>query len=106
MQNGMVEEAFKALNRIMGAEGLLDLWRRTRSYEKPCDARRRLNWEKSKAIYDEDMRRKINFVMRANREDPWLARGPLYTPAEEKRPKIIRRDVRKKIEKKFYVSIY
>lgn len=64
------------MNRIMASEGLFDLWRRTRYYEKPTYVRRRLNWEKTKAIYDEDMKRKINFVMKVNRVDPWLGRGP------------------------------
>ena len=68
---------FFAISRIMGSEGLFDLWRRTRYFEKPYKTRRRLNFERTKAIYDEDMRRKINFVMRVNRRDPWLGRGPL-----------------------------
>jgi len=34
--------------------------------------RRRLNYEKAKAIYNEDMDRKIKFIMRKNRLDPWV----------------------------------
>lgn len=60
--------------RVMGQEKLLDIWRRTRYFEKPFNTRRRINWEKCKAIYDEDMTRKIKFVMKVNREDPWIAR--------------------------------
>ena len=33
--------------------------------------RQRVNYEKSKDIYDEDMRNKIRFVMRKNRVDPY-----------------------------------
>ena len=48
----------------MGSEGWFDQYRRTRRYEKPFQARRRVNFEKCKAIYNEDMNRKIQFVMR------------------------------------------
>ena len=34
--------------------------------------RRRINYEKVKAIYNEDMDRKIKFIMRKNRLDPWV----------------------------------
>ncbi|KAI1290327.1 28S ribosomal protein S21, mitochondrial [Halotydeus destructor] len=70
----MVEEAFRAVNKILGSEGLFDLWRRTRYYEKPFNTRRRVNYEKCKAIYDEDMKRKIAFVMKKNKADAWVGR--------------------------------
>ncbi|XP_045120306.1 uncharacterized protein LOC123509818 isoform X1 [Portunus trituberculatus] len=38
----------------------------------PLQTRRRINYEKAKAIYNEDMNRKIQFVMRKNRHDPWV----------------------------------
>ncbi|GLH08577.1 LOW QUALITY PROTEIN: Putative mitochondrial ribosomal protein [Gryllus bimaculatus] len=69
--NGNVDEACKILNRILGREGFLDQYRRTRYYEKPFQTRRRINYEKCKAIYDEDMDRKIKFVLRKNRVDPF-----------------------------------
>ena len=34
--------------------------------------RQRLNYEKVKRIYDADMNRKIEFLMRKNRVDPWI----------------------------------
>ena len=34
-------------------------------------ARNRVNYEKCRAIYDEDMRNKIRFIMRKNRENPY-----------------------------------
>jgi len=61
----------RVLNRIMGREGLIDQYRRTRYYEKPFQTRRRINYEKCKAIYNEDMSRKIQLVMRKNRKDPY-----------------------------------
>lgn len=67
VSNGDVDGAMRVLNRIMGSEGLFDSFRRTRTYEKPWQTRRRVNWQLCKAIYDEDMDRKIKFVMRTNR---------------------------------------
>ena len=71
VRNNDVDEAMRLLNRVMGREGMFDQWRRTRRYEKPFQTRRRVNYEKCKAIYNEDMARKIQFVMRKNRVNPY-----------------------------------
>ncbi|KAH8382542.1 hypothetical protein KR009_004058 [Drosophila setifemur] len=71
VQNNNVEEACRLLNRVLGKEELLDQFRRTRFYEKPFQVRRRINFEKCKAIYNEDMNRKIQFVLRKNRVEPF-----------------------------------
>jgi small subunit ribosomal protein S21 len=71
VRNNDVEEAMRLLNRIMGREGMFDQFRRTRRYEKPFQTRRRVNYEKCKDIYNEDMSRKIQLVMRKNRLDPF-----------------------------------
>ncbi|KAH8359638.1 hypothetical protein KR093_007990 [Drosophila rubida] len=71
VQNNNVEEACRILNRILGKEEIFDQFRRTRFYEKPYQVRRRVNFEKCKAIYNEDMNRKIQFVLRKNRVDPF-----------------------------------
>lgn len=74
VQNGQVEEAFRALNRILGQENVFEDYRRNRYYEKPFQKRRRVNFEICKSIYNEDMERRIKFTMRKNREDPWVGR--------------------------------
>ncbi|XP_023179780.1 28S ribosomal protein S21, mitochondrial [Drosophila hydei] len=71
VHNNNVEEACRILNRILGKEEIFDQFRRTRFYEKPYQVRRRINFEKCKAIYNEDMNRKIQFVLRKNRVDPF-----------------------------------
>ncbi|XP_037945774.1 28S ribosomal protein S21, mitochondrial-like isoform X2 [Teleopsis dalmanni] len=71
VQNNNVEEACRLLNRILGKEEIFDQFRRTRYYEKPFQVRRRINFEKCKAIYNEDMNRKIAFVLRKNRVEPF-----------------------------------
>lgn len=71
VQNNNVDQACGILNRILGKEDLLDQYRRTRYYEKPFLVRRRINYERCKAFYNEDMHRKIQFVLRKNRTDPF-----------------------------------
>ncbi|XP_050309396.1 28S ribosomal protein S21, mitochondrial [Anthonomus grandis grandis] len=71
VHNNDVDAACRILNRILGKEEILDQYRRTRYFEKPFQFRRRINFEKCKAIYNEDMERKINFVLRKNRTDPF-----------------------------------
>lgn len=71
VRNDNVDEAMRLLNRIMGREGHLDQFRRTRYHEKNCQMRRRINYEKCVALYSEDMNRKIQLVMRKNRVDPF-----------------------------------
>lgn len=71
VKNNEVEHACRVLNRILGKEELLDQFRRTRYYEKPNQVRRRVNYERCKAIYDEDMSRRIQFMLRTNRVDPF-----------------------------------
>ncbi|XP_046383959.1 28S ribosomal protein S21, mitochondrial [Ischnura elegans] len=71
VRNNNIDEACRVMNRILGKEGILDQFRRTRYYEKPFQYRRRINYEKCKSIYNEDMDRKIKFVMRKNRTDPY-----------------------------------
>lgn len=71
VKNNDVEHACRVLNRILGREEILDQYRRTRYYEKPTQVRRRINYERCKAIYDEDMDRRIKFLLRKNRLEPF-----------------------------------
>ncbi|CAD6215887.1 GSCOCG00000703001-RA-CDS [Cotesia congregata] len=71
VKDNNIEGSFRILNKILGNEGFLDQWRRTRYYEKPTQVRRRVNYERCKSIYDEDMNRKIQFLLRKNRVDPF-----------------------------------
>jgi small subunit ribosomal protein S21 len=56
---------------LMANEGMLQRWKLTRRYERPTIARRRINYERSRAIYNEDMQNRIRFIMRTNRKDPY-----------------------------------
>lgn len=74
VKDGKLAEAYKIFNRMLASDDIFGKHRRTRYCEKPFNYRRRKSYEVCKAIYDEDMSRKIKFVLRKNREDPWLGR--------------------------------
>ncbi|XP_033332109.2 mitochondrial ribosomal protein S21 isoform X2 [Megalopta genalis] len=69
--DGNVDKAYRCLNRILTSEKIFDQYRRTRFHEIPSQTRRRVNYEKCRAIYNEDMNRKIKFILRTNRRDPY-----------------------------------
>lgn len=71
VQNNDVDKACRILNRILSKEDIFGQYRRTRYYEKPTYVRRRINFERCKAIYNEDMNRKIEFLLRKNRVEPF-----------------------------------
>ena len=66
-----VEAAMKTLNGLMIGEGMLARWKLTRRYEKPTWMRNRLNYERARDIYNEDMANRVKFLMRKNRTDPY-----------------------------------
>ncbi|CAH0407141.1 unnamed protein product [Chilo suppressalis] len=71
VKNNNVDDACRMVNRIIGKEGILERFRLNQYYEKPFQTRRRINHERCKAIYNEDMERKIKFVLRKNRHEPF-----------------------------------
>ncbi|NXV52088.1 RT21 protein, partial [Uria aalge] len=72
VQNGNVEAAYSALSRILSQDGLVEAVRRRRYYEKPCRRRQRLAYEACRRVYNAEMARKIAFLARGSRQDPWL----------------------------------
>ncbi|KAI1901526.1 hypothetical protein AGOR_G00035330 [Albula goreensis] len=71
VQNGNVDAAFKALNRVLSVDGVTDTVRRKRYFEKPCRERQRKSYEICRRVYNTEMARKISFVSRTHRQDPW-----------------------------------
>lgn len=71
VKDNNIEEAMKVLNGIMANEGMLQRWKLTRRYEKPTWMRNRINYERGRSIYNEDMQNRIRFMMRKNRKDPY-----------------------------------
>ncbi len=66
-----VESALKQLNGILAVEDVTKRWFLTRRYEKPTTARGRINYERSKAVYNEDQARRMQFILRKNRRNPY-----------------------------------
>ncbi|KAL2079953.1 hypothetical protein ACEWY4_023746 [Coilia grayii] len=72
VQDGNVDAAYKSLNRVLSVDGILETVKRKRYYEKPCRQRQRENYENCKRIYHTEMARRIAFLSKANRQDPWV----------------------------------
>lgn len=71
VKNNNIEQANGVLNRILNNEGIFAQYRRMQYYEKATHVRRRINYERCKAFYNEDMSARIALVMRKNRVDPF-----------------------------------
>ncbi|KAF7210940.1 small ribosomal subunit protein bS21m [Nothobranchius furzeri] len=70
--DGNIDAAYKALNRVLTQDGIIDTVKRKRYYEKPCRERQRKNFERCRRIYHSEMARKLAFISKTDREDPWL----------------------------------
>ncbi|XP_047910282.2 small ribosomal subunit protein bS21m [Anser cygnoides] len=71
VRNGDVDAAYGALSRILAHDGVLEAVKQGRYYEKPCRKRQRLAYEACRRVYNTEMARKIAFVARKSRPDPW-----------------------------------
>ena len=71
VENNQVDKAVNALGRILGQEKVIEAYKRFQYCEKPYQRRNRIAFEKCKEIYNNEMDRKIKFIMRKNRENPY-----------------------------------
>lgn len=71
VQNSEVDLAVKSLNRILNNEKIIETAKRWERYEKPYQRRNRMSFEKCISIYNSEMDRKIKFLVRKNRENPY-----------------------------------
>ncbi|VDP51841.1 unnamed protein product [Echinostoma caproni] len=55
----------------MKTDKVIDTIKQQEYYEKPTRWRKRFMYERCKRIYDSEMTRKINFLSRMHRVDPW-----------------------------------
>ncbi|GCB86331.1 hypothetical protein scyTo_0027020 [Scyliorhinus torazame] len=60
------------VDRILSTDGIIDEAKRRRYFEKPCRKRIRENYENCRRIYNSEMARKLAFLTRKSRQDPWL----------------------------------
>jgi small subunit ribosomal protein S21 len=61
---GSTDAAYKVLTSIMRNTGLVSKIARRRFYEKPTEKRERLEYEKCNRLYNKEMKRKIEFLMK------------------------------------------
>ncbi|KAL5494005.1 hypothetical protein EMCRGX_G015273 [Ephydatia muelleri] len=59
-----VDSAYRAINKIMSNTGLSKHLSRLRYYEKPTKERERREYEKCLRIYNREMKKKVEFVMK------------------------------------------
>uniref|UniRef100_A0A0N4ZRN9 28S ribosomal protein S21, mitochondrial n=1 Tax=Parastrongyloides trichosuri TaxID=131310 RepID=A0A0N4ZRN9_PARTI len=71
VRNNDVESSFQLLNRLMESEGMIKIIRNSQYYQKPYMQRKQMSLAASKAIFNEDMKLKIDFLMRKNRIDAY-----------------------------------
>jgi len=71
VRNNDVDTAYRALDRILRNDKILERARRAMYFEKPFLYRQRVSFEKCKRIYNSEMTRKIEFTMRTHRQTPW-----------------------------------
>ncbi|PIK43973.1 putative 28S ribosomal protein S21, mitochondrial [Apostichopus japonicus] len=71
VKNGDVDGAYRTLNNSLSRDNIIDDVKRRRYFEKPFQKRRRLEYEEMGSIYNKEMARRIQFLMRKNREEPW-----------------------------------
>lgn len=58
--------------RLLTQDGIIETVKRKRYFEKPCRERQRRSYESCKRIYNTEMARKVAFISRTSRQDPWL----------------------------------
>ena len=56
--------------RIVRSEGIVSEVRQRRLFERPCDQRSRLSYERCKRIYNAEMQSKVKFLTHKNKVDP------------------------------------
>ena len=71
VENNQVDQAVKALNRVLSNEKVIEQFKRWQYYEKPFERRNRLSFEKCAEIYGGEVERKVKFIVRKNRENPY-----------------------------------
>ena len=65
------EAASRLLDYNLNKENILQTTHRNRYYEKQWMKRRRLAYKEVKKIYTSEMERKVSFLVRTNRRNPW-----------------------------------
>ena len=69
---GSVNQALRALQRVLTDDKIIKDVQLKRNYEKPTVKRRRLKYESSLKLYNSEMKKKVEFLMSKQRKvSPW-----------------------------------
>lgn len=71
VENNQLDQSLKSLNRILSSEKVIETARRWQTYERPYERRNRLSFQKCMSIYASEIDRKVRFIVRKNRENPY-----------------------------------
>ncbi len=71
VEGNKVDEALRSLGKILSQDKIVQTAKRWETYEKPYQRRNRQSFEKCMEIYSNEMDRKIKFILRKNRENPY-----------------------------------
>jgi small subunit ribosomal protein S21 len=71
VENKQLDKALKALGKVVSSEKISQTARLWETYEKPFERRNRLSFQKCTQMYASEIDRKIRFVVRKNRENPY-----------------------------------
>lgn len=71
VENNQLDRAMDSLTKILRSEKVIEAAKRFERYERPYERRNRLSFEKCMEIYSAEIDRKIRFVVRKNRENPY-----------------------------------
>ncbi|XP_067937110.1 small ribosomal subunit protein bS21m-like [Watersipora subatra] len=66
-----IDAAYRHLERIMRNDKMTQELQQRRYREKPYEERNRLAFEKCKRVYNMEMDRKINFLLKKSRSNPY-----------------------------------
>ncbi|XP_048773188.1 28S ribosomal protein S21, mitochondrial-like [Ostrea edulis] len=71
VKNNNFESALTNLNRITRNDKIAAAIRRNEYYIKPCERRKQVDLERAKRMYGAGMAKKVNFLMRKSRPNPF-----------------------------------
>lgn len=71
VEKGQLDQALSGLNKILQTEHIISASRRWTTYERPYEKRNRLSFQKCSEIFSNEIERKVAFIVRKNRQNPY-----------------------------------
>jgi small subunit ribosomal protein S21 len=71
VEKNQLDQALEGLNKVLQSEQVQATARRWEKYERPFEKRNRLSFQKCMEIYSNEIERKVRFIVRKNRENPY-----------------------------------